>query len=178
MRQHHTKTKGDLGTLQAMADLASKGWGILVPITEHEAFDLVAYRADRFLRVQVKYRAAVNGAITFPLKTCWADRHGTHTRLIDREQVDLICIYCPDTKTCYYVDPKTVDGVSVCLRLEPPRNHQVKRILWARDCTGIPLSVVGVPPRSTGGLEESSDVRHSAREPWGPWFLSARSSIG
>ncbi|HTL37258.1 MAG TPA: group I intron-associated PD-(D/E)XK endonuclease [Kofleriaceae bacterium] len=177
MREHHTKTKGDLGTVKAMADLAAKGWGLLVPITEHEAFDLVVYRRDRFLRVQVKYRAAVNGAITFPLKTCWADRHGVHTRLIDRTSVDLICIYCPDTDRCYYVDPQLVDGVTVCLRLEPPRNYQVKRILWARDCTELPVSVAGVPPCSTGGLVESTIVRHS-REPWGHWLLSARSSIG
>ena len=27
-----------------MADLTAKGWAILVPLTEHEAFDLVAYR--------------------------------------------------------------------------------------------------------------------------------------
>src|SRR5512138_3423860 len=107
MRQHHTKTKGDLGTLHAMADLGAKGWGILLPITEHESFDLVAYRGDRFLRVLVKCRAAVNGALMFPLKTCWADRHGIHTQLIDRSSVDVICVYCPETKACYYVDPKT-----------------------------------------------------------------------
>jgi hypothetical protein len=61
MRYHHTKNKGDLGLVQAMADLTAKGWAILVPLTEHEAFDLVAYRDGRFLRVQVKYRSAVKG---------------------------------------------------------------------------------------------------------------------
>jgi hypothetical protein len=66
MRYHHTKNKGDLGLVQAMADLTAKGWAILVPLTEHEAFDLVAYRDGRFLRVQVKYRAAVNGVIEIP----------------------------------------------------------------------------------------------------------------
>jgi len=48
MRYHHTKNKGDLGLVQAMADLAEKGWSILVPLTEHEAFDLVAHRDGRF----------------------------------------------------------------------------------------------------------------------------------
>src|SRR5690606_36367988 len=74
MRYHHTKNKGDLGLVKAMADLAAKGWSILMPLTEHEAFDLVAYRDGRFLRVQVKYRAAAKGAIVFPITTCWADR--------------------------------------------------------------------------------------------------------
>ena len=46
MRQHHTKNKGDLGELYAQLDL--KGYGVLQPLTEHEAFDLVAYKDDRF----------------------------------------------------------------------------------------------------------------------------------
>ncbi len=58
MRLHDTKNKGDLGILHAQLDLAKKGFGILTPLTEHEAFDLVAYKDQRFYRVQVKYRAA------------------------------------------------------------------------------------------------------------------------
>ena len=177
MREHHTKTKGDLGTLHAMADLAAKGWGILLPVTEHESFDLVAYRGDRFLRVQVKYRTAVDGVVTVPLSTCWSDRRGIHTRPIDRSTIDVLCVYCPQTNACYYVDPRLIAGRKVTLRLEAPKNYQLKRVLFARDYTEIPLSVAEVPPASAPGLEETPIVRHS-REPWGPWFLSARSSIG
>ena len=55
MRIHRTKTKGDLGVLHAQLDLAEKGFGVLAPLTEHEAFDLVAYRGNRFLRIAVIY---------------------------------------------------------------------------------------------------------------------------
>src|SRR3954464_14394518 len=89
MRAHHTKNKGDLGILYAQLDLAKKGYGVLTPLTEHEAFDLVAYKDDRFYRVQVKYRAAVNGRIDARFSTVWADRHGLHTRLIDKSSVDV-----------------------------------------------------------------------------------------
>src|SRR5262245_45858418 len=51
-------------------------------------------------------------AIHFPLSACWADRRGVHTMPIDRDAIDLVCMYCPDTKTCYYVDPKTVRGTT------------------------------------------------------------------
>lgn len=172
MRYHHTKNKGDLGLVKAMADLAAKGWSILMPLTEHEAFDLVAYREGRFLRVQVKYRAAVNGAIIFPMTTCWADRHGTHTKPIDRAAIDLLCAYCPDTDACYYLDPALVATKMVSLRIAPPRNHQQKRILWARDFTGIPATVLGVPAGLDMPLERSSLVRHS-REPRAAWLHSA-----
>src|SRR5688572_14219262 len=105
MRLHHTKTKGDLGVLAAELDLFEKGFLLLKPQTEHAPFDLVAYREGRFFRVQVKYRAIVNGQISFNLVTCWADRHGNHTVPIDKHSIDLVCIYCPDTRRCYYVDP-------------------------------------------------------------------------
>jgi hypothetical protein len=80
MRAHHTKQKGDLGVLYAQLDLAKRGYIILLPQTEHAPFDLVAYKAGRFLRVQVKYRAAVGDVIKMPMTTSWADRHTARTR--------------------------------------------------------------------------------------------------
>jgi hypothetical protein len=143
MRPHHTKNKGDLGILHALLDLAKKGFGVLAPMTEHEAFDLVAYKDDRFLRVQVKFRAAVRGVILAPFTTCWADRHGVHSRVVDKAAVDVFCIYCPDTDRCYYVDPRQF-GRMVVLRIAPPRSSQKKRLHWASDYLEIPASVRGV----------------------------------
>src|SRR5689334_6774220 len=125
MRRHHTKNKGDLGVFHAKVDLVEKGYGVLMPLTEHEAFDLVAYRDGQFWRIQVKYRAAVKGAIYLPFRSCWADRHGVHTVHMDKDSVDLVCIYCPDTRRCYYIDPRRHGG-SVHLRISPTRNGQSK----------------------------------------------------
>ncbi|MBA3391857.1 MAG: hypothetical protein H0T89_04385 [Deltaproteobacteria bacterium] len=161
MLVHHTKNKGDLGVLQAKVDLFEKGFIILMPQTEHAPFDLVAYRDERFYRVQVKYRAAVRGQLSFPLSTCWADRHGVHTVPIDRRSIDLLCIYCPDTRRCYYVDPREV-GRGVQLRIAPPRNQQKKRIRRAEDYLQIPASVLGVPAGSANPLESQDDVRQSS----------------
>jgi hypothetical protein len=137
MLVHHTKTKGDLGVLAAELDLFEKGFLILRPQTEHAPFDLVVYKDERFYRVQVKYRAIVDGQISFHMSTCWADKHGTHQVPIDKRAIDLLCIYCPDTRVCYYVDPHAVKK-SVCLRVDPPRNHQKKNITWAAQCRDIP----------------------------------------
>ena len=122
-----------------MADLGMKGWGILVPVTEHEAFDLVAYRDDTFLRIQVKYRAAVDGCIIVPFRSSWADRHGVHTQPMNKEVVDLVCVYCPNTDRCYYIDPRQHRG-TVQLRLAPARNGQKKRIMLAEQFTELPLA--------------------------------------
>jgi len=61
MRIHHTKNKGDLGVLKAQADLAEQGYMVLLPLTEHHAFDLAIYKDGVFKRVQVKYRSAYQG---------------------------------------------------------------------------------------------------------------------
>lgn len=172
MRYHHTKNKGDLGLVHAMADLTAKGWAILVPLTEHEAFDLVAYRDGTFLRVQVKYRAAVRGAVMVPMRTSWADRHGVHTLPIDRSTIDLLCIYCPDTGDCYYLDPQLIAGNSVCLRIAPTKNNMAKGITWASDFTDIPATVQGVRAGPATPLVRMPLVRHS-REPRATWLRSA-----
>ena len=140
MRLHHTKNKGDLGVLHAQLDLVRKGYRILVPQSEHEWFDLVAYRDSRFVRVQVKYRAAVSGTIAVQFFSTWSDRHGIHKLQMAKTEVDVVCVYCPDTERCYYLDPRGHRGV-VYLRLAPTKNNQSKRVLMADRFTDLPRTV-------------------------------------
>lgn len=176
MRLHHTKNKGDLGVLYAQLDLARRGYSVLLPLTEHEAFDLVGYKDRRFLRVQVKYRAAKAGVIQMRMASSWADRRGTHVVPIDRGAIDVICVYCPETNACYYLDPKAFRG-SVCLRVDPTRNQQQEHVRWAQDYLEIPTTVCGVPASVIEGLEDITRARQS-REPRARWLVSAHSSAG
>jgi hypothetical protein len=137
---HHTKDKGDLGVAKAHADLVSQGYVVLFPATEHAPFDLVAYRDGAFERVQVKYRSASSGRVQVVLRTCWADRHGTHERPVDKTQVDVICIYCPETDECYYVRPADHD-LCVSIRVTPARNNQVVGVLVASSFRLMPSPV-------------------------------------
>lgn len=137
MREHHTKNKGDLGVLKAQVDLYQKGYLILTSNSEHVEFDLVAYKNGKFKRIQVKYRAAINDVISVPFKTCWADKNGTHTQDYDKNEIDLMCVYCPDTDKCYYIDPKRV-GKNLNLRLSTPRSYQKKGIHMAEDYLDVP----------------------------------------
>ena len=135
--RHHTKDKGDLGVAKAYADLVVKGFDVLFPATEHAPFDLVAYADGAFHRVQVKYRSARGGAIHLNLRSTWSDRHGVHSTPIDKEAIDLVCIYCPETDECYYIRP-TDHGASVNLRITPTKNGQQKRILPAASFRDLP----------------------------------------
>jgi hypothetical protein len=137
MRTHHTKNKGDLGVLKSQLDLYEKGYMILTPNTEHSPFDLVAYKGGKFLRIQVKYRSAKNEKIEIPFSTCWSDKNGTHTQPYDKNEIDVMCVYCPDTDKCYYVDPKECKN-TFNIRLSIPKNNQKSKIHMADDYLNIP----------------------------------------
>ncbi|HVE56418.1 MAG TPA: group I intron-associated PD-(D/E)XK endonuclease [Pyrinomonadaceae bacterium] len=137
MRIHHTKNKGDLGVAKAHCDLVEKGYVVLFPTTEHAPFDLVAYDGIKFIRIQVKYRRAVNGSVQIRLENWWADRNGSHGKPIDKSEVDVFCVYCPDTDKCYYFKPENVKTY-FSLRIDAPKNNQSKNINFAEDFAGVP----------------------------------------
>ena len=135
---HHTKTKGDLVVLKAQVDLFEQGFTICIPQTEHAPFDLIAYRDGEFRRVQVKYRTlGSNGALDVKFSTCWADRNGVHTVAVDKSEIDLNCVYCPDTDQCYYLEPRKF-GSTATLRVRAPRNGQARRVRLASDYRRVP----------------------------------------
>jgi PD-(D/E)XK nuclease superfamily protein len=137
---HHTKDKGDIGVAKAHADLASQGYVVLFPATEHAPFDLVAYRDGIFERVQVQYRSASSGRVQVAFRSSWADRNGTHDRPIDKTQIDVMCVYCPETDECYYVRPAHHDA-SISLRVAPTRNNQEFGVLIAASFRVMPSPI-------------------------------------
>jgi|SRR5581483_1757315 len=139
---HQTKDKGDLGVAKAHADLVAQGYTVLFPATEHAPFDLAAYRDGVFERVQVKFRSARSGKVEVAFRSSWADRNGTHERPIDKSQIDVICMYCPETDECYYVRP-AFHRSSVALRVTPSRNGQRTGILLAGAFRSMPRPRAG-----------------------------------
>jgi hypothetical protein len=141
--RHHTKDKGDLAVAKVQAHLIERGASVLLPLIEHAPFDLVAYADETFYLIQVKYRAAVKGAVVLHFRSTWVDRHGSHVTPMSREEVDIVAIYCPGTGATYYLNPADFRA-SLALRIEPPRNGQARGILMATDFLLMP------PPTATG----------------------------
>lgn len=138
MVNHHTKNKGDLGVLKAQVALSEQGYTILIPLSEHQSFDIVAYKDGIFKRVQVKFRQMrKDGTIEIPFKSSWSDSKGVHTRKADKSSVDVYAIYCPDTDQCYFLDPHAFGDV-VTLRVNTPKNSQSKKIHFASDFLRVP----------------------------------------
>lgn len=103
-------------------------------------FDLVAYKTCTFTRVQVKYRSIRSGTVKVNFRATWSDGNGYHSRAIDKTQIDVVCIYCPDTDECYYVSPKS-HGVCVALRVTASKNNQVKGVLEAASFRRLQVAI-------------------------------------
>ncbi|MCR9101859.1 MAG: group I intron-associated PD-(D/E)XK endonuclease [bacterium] len=138
MYKHHTKSKGDLGILKAKLDLFEQGYLILNPETEHAPFDIVAYKEGAFKRVQVKYRKLKkNDTVEITFRSSYAFSGGVVNKAIDKNEIDLYAIYCPETDQCYYIDPNHFSQ-SVSLRVGIPRNNQSNGVHWAEDFREVP----------------------------------------
>lgn len=135
--KHHTKDKGDLGVLKAKADLCMKGFLVLSPESEHAPFDLVIYDNISFKRIQVKARSVLNNSIRLSFRSSWADKYGTHTKYVDKSQIDLYCIYCLDNDKCYYLDPRRFKK-NVHLRFGSIKSRVYKNMHMADQFLNIP----------------------------------------
>jgi hypothetical protein len=121
-----------------IADLLSKGIQVCLPLSEHLPFDLIAVKQDgSLLRVSVKYRTLKKGSVYVVFSSSYSDSHGVHTKEIDKNLIDLLAIYCPETKEVYYVIPSNFDK-SVTLRVEESKNNQTKGVNLAKNYLLVP----------------------------------------
>lgn len=135
---HHTKSKGDLGVLKAQLDLYQKGYMILSPQTEYAPFDLVIYKNGEFKRVQVKYRELnEKGILEVRFRSSYATSKGVVGVPVNKEEIDIYCVYCPQSDECYYFNPFDFNK-SISLRLKAAKNNQVAGVKLVNDYREIP----------------------------------------
>jgi len=135
---HPTKTLGDLGVLKAQLDLTQKGYIVSRPQTEHAPFDLVITDSNGSQTVQVKARSVnSSGTVEVRLLSTWTNSKGVQRRAVDKRWIDLYCIYCPDTDSCFYLKPP-LRKKTIKLRVRAPKNGQEKHIKWASDYREVP----------------------------------------
>jgi len=138
---HHTMDKGYVGVTKVVADLTVRGYTVLLPMYEQMPFDLVVYRNGQFHRVQVKYRtinARASVEVAFKATSVYTSGK-KYSKPWNKDEIDLLAIYCPETDACYYLDPKEF-GKSVSLRVRTAGNGQRRGVNLAEDYRDPPLS--------------------------------------
>src|SRR5690606_24318577 len=96
------------------------------------------YKDQQFWRIQVKYRNMnENGTMYVKFQQCYSTKNGVQIQDVDKSQIDLYCIYCPETDLCYYFNPKQFNR-SVTIRLKETKNKQKKGVYFAESFLEIP----------------------------------------
>ncbi len=133
MLAHHTKNKGDFAVLKALVSISEHGLLPLLPISEHAPFDIVAYGAGKFYRIQVKFKKlSKRGTLDISFRKNWSDSKGTYSKPIEKSDIDLFIVYNPETDLCYFLNPLLYNK-SISIRVEKTKNNQEKGVLAAKD---------------------------------------------
>lgn len=112
-----TDRKAAIGVASALRDLTLKGFYVSLPASEHCPFDLVVSKGGAHKSVQVRYRALTKaGALSVSFDGSWSNTRGTHKRRLNKALVDIVCVYCPEVDTCYYLDTQLF-GVSATFQV-------------------------------------------------------------
>jgi hypothetical protein len=143
----HPKAIGDRTTLAVMLALQATGYTVLLPFGENTRYDLVIEEDDGFARVQCKTGRLRQGAVLFsPCSTYAHHRNPSPSQRHYMGQIDYFGVHCPETAAVYLIPIADLPNrTRVSLRVDPPRNRQVRRIRQAdRYC----LATVAVVPAS------------------------------
>lgn len=134
----NTAEKGNLGESKAIADLISQGYEVIIPFSSNLPFDLVIYKNNKFYRIQVKYRSIANGILQVICRRTTVTSKQQKHRSIKKDEVDFICVYCPETDKCYYINYTEVTNYTFYLRIYKPRQKN-KKIRFAKDYEKLTL---------------------------------------
>jgi len=131
IRKENTKTIGERSEAQIIAMFLRQGKVVLQPFGDNQRYDLVLDENGIFKRVQVKTGKLKNGVILF-----YTSSSIVRSKMKKRSyvgEVEFFAVYCPQNDKCYLI-PIEATKTSVCsLRLNAPKNKQIKGILWAKD---------------------------------------------
>jgi hypothetical protein len=115
-----------------LAELVRRGHRVLIPFGTNHRYDMVIELEGTFIRIQRKTGRLRQGAVRFNTMSVQSNtrRHLTRTY---KGEADVFLVYCPDTNRIYAVPVADTPTCHMDLRVDPPRNCQVRGVRWAKD---------------------------------------------
>lgn len=129
----NTKLIGDISVSYVTAKLLENSLTVLEPRGDYSPYDLVIDNSETFFRIQVKTGRKQNGLIKFAIKGTRGHRGSRDVSYKGR--VDYIMVYTPGYNEilCIDVNKVGINAAEWTLRVDSPKNNQVKYINWAKD---------------------------------------------
>lgn len=146
--------KGNVAELAIAAEAARLGLTVLMPMTEHERYDLVLGIAGRLLRVQCKWGSLRDEVIRVRSDCSYhSPTRGYVRSTFGVDEIDAIAIYCGEVRRCYFLPIADFAGKNMIhLRVGPARNNQRASVHWATDYE-FPGAVAQLEERRHGMAE-------------------------
>lgn len=131
----NTKKIGDIGVLNVATKLAANGITSSFPIGDSTRYDLILELNGMFARAQVKSRQSKNGFLKIELSNKSTRRGKVIQKRYHLGDIEAFIVYNRSNDSLYILPPEMLlqKKRGIRLRLEPPKNQQVKGILWATD---------------------------------------------
>ena len=131
-----TKQIGDIAVSAVTTEFLKVGLHVLFPFGDNLRFDIVVTNGTKFWRIQCKNGFLKKGVIQF--RTENNGYKGKRKPYIG--EIDHFGVYCPALNKCYLL-PVAMDGYgAMTLRVDPPKNGQIKGIKFAKDFELSPLA--------------------------------------
>lgn len=124
------KAKGERSEGIVLAKLLQRGCAVSLPFGNNQRYDMIVDDGKKLVKAQVKTGRVRKGVIQFNPVSVSGGK--AKNRRDYRGQIDVFLVYAPELEKLYRVPVKAVCR-SGYLRLEPPKNKQVKNIRWAKD---------------------------------------------
>jgi prevent-host-death family protein len=175
--EHNPNHKGNVAELAIAKEAARLGLSVLMPLTEHECYDLALGVGGQLLRVQCKW-ARMDGNVVFINLTRSRRGPSGHIRsAYSSDEIDAVAAYCEELDECFLVPIELVDGHgSIQLRLKPARNSQRAALHFAEKyrlgavaqleerCRGTAEVGGSSPPSSISAKRGSNPFAFPARD--------------
>jgi hypothetical protein len=121
------KDKGEMTEAIVLAELAKRGYPVLLPFGDNQRYDFVVERDGRFVRLQCKTGRLRKGAVEFcctsTYQTYGMQKRHTHYR----GQIDAFIVWCYENEEVYLVPVDDAGTNRCCLRVAPARNGQISK---------------------------------------------------
>ena len=133
----HTRDIGDRAEGMVLAALLQAGHRVLIPFSDNERYDFVIdVGGGKFHCIQCKNGRLRKGRVKFA--ACSFGRNKAKNARNYRGEADYFGVYCPETNKSYLIPVDDVPTTYVALRVDSPKNGQVKGIRMAADFEIMP----------------------------------------
>lgn len=125
----HPVDQGQKTEVMILRELVRNDYRVSIPFGVNHRYDLIVDTGERLLRAQCKTARLEDGKLIFNATS----GNGRLARRKYTNEIEIFLVYSPDLDTVYWLPIEEVSATSPHLRVDPPRNNQLKGVRWAHN---------------------------------------------